>query len=236
MKAMYYSSESRGGADHGWLKAKHSFSFASYYDPERMGFGALRVLNDDEIAPNRGFGTHPHDNMEIITIPFEGSLEHKDSMGNSGVIDSNTIQVMSAGKGIQHSEVNPNSDVTTKLFQIWVTPDKKDVEPRYDQLSLENLKHSNKFNQILSPNPDDDGVWIHQQSWFYMGEFSKEVKEVIKVKGENGGVYVIVIEGEVNIGGKTLKRRDALGLWDMKEFSMDIKTNSKILVMEVPLS
>ena len=172
MKTIYHSAETRGNANHGWLKANHSFSFAQYYDPERMNFGALRVLNDDTIAPGKGFGTHPHDNMEIITIPLKGDLEHKDSMGNVGVINEGEIQVMSAGTGVYHSEYNKNKDKPINLLQLWVIPKTRNVKPRYDQKSLREYKKTNAFYQILSPNQDDGGMWIHQDAWFHMGEFN----------------------------------------------------------------
>src|SRR6188508_2139805 len=157
-----HKANTRGHADHGWLNAYHSFSFASWYNPDRIQFGTLRVLNDDTVAPGMGFGTHPHDNMEIISIPLEGDLEHKDSMGNTTVIRNGDIQVMSAGSGIQHSEYNKNKDQSVKFLQIWVFPNKKNVTPRYDQITLNINDRHNKLQQIISPNVDDAGVWIHQ--------------------------------------------------------------------------
>ena len=171
MKTVLHTSDTRGYADHGWLKSYHTFSFANYHDPERMHFGVLRVLNDDEVAPGRGFGTHPHSNMEIVSIPLEGDLEHKDSMGNTTVINEGDIQVMSAGTGVHHSEFNKNKDRSVKFLQIWVIPNRKDVTPRYDQISIRDMQRNNTFYQILSPNKDDEGVWIHQDAWFHIGDF-----------------------------------------------------------------
>ena len=169
-----HKANTRGNANHGWLNAFHSFSFGSWYNPERVQFGTLRVLNDDTIAGGMGFGTHPHDNMEIITIPLEGDLAHKDSMGNSAVIKTGDIQVMSAGTGVEHSEFNPNADLQTKLFQIWLFPKYRDVAPRYQQITLDKSLQKNNFAQILSPNQDDEGVWIHQDAWFYLSDFDDD--------------------------------------------------------------
>ena len=168
-----HKANTRGDANHGWLHSKHTFSFANYYNPERMHFGVLRVLNDDKVAPAKGFGTHPHDNMEIISIPLEGDLEHKDSMGNVSVIRHGDIQVMSAGSGITHSEYNKNSNEEVKFLQIWLFPNKRNVTPRYDQITLNDTDRKNKLQQILSPDPNDAGVWIHQDAWFHLGEFDK---------------------------------------------------------------
>ena len=191
-----HKANTRGHADHGWLNAYHSFSFASWYNPERVQFGMLRVLNDDTVAAGMGFGTHPHDNMEIITIPLEGDLAHKDSMGNAETIKTGDIQVMSAGTGIQHSEFNPNHDQQTKLLQIWVFPKVRNVTPRYQQITLKPEDRKNKLQQILSPNADDDGVWIHQDAWFYMGKFDKKMTLDYTIKKEGNGEYSnIVIDG-----------------------------------------
>ena len=176
MKKVFHPASSRGAANHGWLQAKHSFSFANYYNSERVQFGALRVLNDDIIAPGMGFGTHPHDNMEIITIPLDGTLEHKDSLDNIGVIETDEIQVMSAGSGVYHSEYNKNKDQSVSLLQIWVFPNKKNVTPRYDQKNIKDLKKVNSFYPIVTPNQNGPGMWIHQDAWFHLGEFDKETR------------------------------------------------------------
>ena len=170
MKTIIHKAETRGHANHGWLNTHHTFSFANYYNPERVHFGALRVLNDDWIAGGEGFGKHPHDNMEIITIPLKGAVEHQDSMGNKGVINAGEIQVMSAGTGIFHSEYNANKDKELELLQIWVFSDKKNVTPRYQQMSLADLQKPNELYQILSPDYEGTGVWIHQQAWFQLDD------------------------------------------------------------------
>jgi quercetin 2,3-dioxygenase len=236
-----HRAETRGAENHGWLDAKHSFSFANYYNPERMHFGALRVLNDDAISGGMGFGTHPHDNMEIITIPLEGAIEHKDSMGNSSVIHSGEIQVMSAGTGIQHSEFNHKKDETLRLLQIWLFPNKKGVTPRYDQLVLKDEDKQNKLQQILSPSPDDAGVWIHQNAWFHLGKYTdpelNSGLEKYELKDKTNGVYAFVIKGEFTIAGQELSSRDAIGICDIASIEFKAKTkDAEILLMEVPMS
>lgn len=232
-----HKAETRGHANHGWLDSHHSFSFANYYNPERMHFGVLRVLNDDRVDAGMGFGTHPHDNMEIISIPLEGDLEHRDSMGNVATIKHGDIQVMSAGTGIQHSEYNKNKDKLTKFLQIWVFPNKKNVTPRYDQITLDQKDRHNKLQQILSPNADDAGVWIHQDAWFHLGKFDKDFSVDYKIKKSGNGVYAFVIKGDFTIDGHTLNNRDGLGIWDTT--SITIKANSpdaEILLMDVPMT
>lgn len=230
-----HRADTRGQADHGWLKAKHTFSFANYYNPERMHFGVLRVLNDDCIAGGMGFGTHPHDNMEIITIPLEGTVAHRDSMGNAGTIKRGEVQVMSAGTGIQHSEFNGEKERDLKLLQIWLFPNKQSVTPRYDQLVLPERK-PNVFQQILSPNTDDAGVWIHQDAWFNMIDLQTDKQVVYTLnKPETNGVYAFVISGEVTIAGQALKSRDGLGLWEVDTIELAASANAEILLMEVPM-
>ena len=236
MKTVYHSAETRGNANHGWLSANHSFSFAQYYDPERMNFGALRVLNDDTIAPGMGFGTHPHDNMEIITIPLKGDLEHKDSMGNVGAINEGEIQVMSAGTGVYHSEYNKNPDKPINLLQLWVMPKTRNVEPRYDQKSVRELKKNNAFYQVLSPNEDDDGMWIHQDAWFHLGDFDRATETEYQIKKDGNGVYVFVIDGSFTLGDQVLNKRDALGVWEADKISFVVQPHSKVLLVEVPMS
>ena len=236
MKTIFHPAETRGNANHGWLKANHSFSFAQYYDPERMNFGALRVLNDDTIAPGKGFGMHPHDNMEIITIPLKGDLEHKDSMGNVGAINEGEIQVMSAGTGVYHSEYNKNKDKPINLLQLWVIPKTRNVKPRYDQKSLREHKKTNAFYQILSPNQDDGGMWIHQDAWFHMGEFNQATVTEYITKKQGNGIYIFVIEGAFKVGDQQLNQRDALGVWEVKKISFVAEPNSKILLIEVPMT
>lgn len=234
MKTVFHPADQRGHANHGWLDAHHSFSFASWYDPSKIHFGALRVLNDDIIAGSMGFGTHPHDNMEIITIPLVGALKHRDSMGNEATITAGEIQVMSAGTGIQHSEFNATNE-TLNLFQIWVFPNKKNVTPRYDQQLLDTAKMKNNFAQILSPDPADDGVWIHQDAWFHLGEFDKGLSANYTVKSANNGVYVFVVEGQITINGQELNKRDALGVWNTADVAISFTENSKVLLLDVPM-
>ncbi|MDO9633857.1 MAG: pirin family protein [Paludibacter sp.] len=236
MKTKLYPSDSRGYADHGWLKTNHTFSFANYYNPERVHFGALRVLNDDWVAAGEGFGKHPHDNMEIITIPFSGEILHQDSMGNKGVIKPGEIQVMSAGTGIFHSEYNNSKDQPLTLFQIWIIPNKKNVTPRYDQITINDLAKRDELFQILSPNIDDQGVWIHQDAWFYMGNLSSETEVEYKLNRLESGVYIQLIEGEVEIEGNTLKDRDAISITDASTIKIKSKNKSQVLVMEVPMT
>ena len=230
-----HKANTRGNANHGWLNAYHSFSFANWYNPEKIQFGVLRVLNDDTIAAGMGFGTHPHDNMEIITIPLEGDLAHKDSMGNAATIKTGDVQVMSAGSGIKHSEFNPNTDLQTKLFQIWLFPNKENVSPRYQQITLDKSLQKNNFAQILSPNEDDEGVWIHQDAWFYMSNFDADFSKKLSLKKEGNGFYIMNIEGEIVINGETLEKRDAIGIWETPEIEIKANTNATFLVMEIPM-
>ena len=235
MNTQFYPAESRGHADHGWLNTYHSFSFGSYYNPDSMHFGALRVLNDDTVAPGRGFGRHPHDNMEIISIPLEGDLKHEDSMGNSGVIREGDVQVMSAGTGIQHSEFNKNSDRPVKFLQIWVIPDSQNVEPRYDQISLRELEQKNTFYTFLTLEKDDDGVWIHQNAWFSMGRFDKSLETTYKFHKESNGLYVFALDGDAEIADQELNRRDAIGIWNTASVDFKVKPGARLLLLEVPM-
>jgi len=230
-----HKANERGHADHGWLNAYHSFSFANWYNPDKVQFGVLRVLNDDTVAAGMGFGTHPHDNMEIITIPLEGDLAHKDSMGNEEIIKFGDVQVMSAGTGIRHSEFNPNEDKRTKLLQIWLFPNKRNVEPRYQQITLDVKDRQNKLQQILSPNPEDAGVWIHQDAWFHMGKFEKGITETYTVKRNENGVYAFIISGTVTINGQTLETRDALGITNTEKMEITATSDAEILLMDVPM-
>ena len=236
MKTVFHPANLRGHADHGWLNAHHSFSFASWYHPDRERFGVLRVLNDDVVAAGRGFGTHPHNNMEIITIPLEGDLAHKDSMGNAATIKTGDVQVMSAGTGVEHSEFNPNSDKPTKLFQIWLFPKAQNVTPRYQQITLNSELQKNNFAQILSPFPDDEGVWIHQDAWFYLCNFDKDFCKKLTLQKQGNGFYIIVIEGKIEIDNQILGKRDAIGIWEMAEIEIIANDYSKFLVMEIPMN
>lgn len=233
---LIHKAGTRGHADHGWLRTNHTFSFADYYNPERVHFGALRVLNDDYIAGGMGFGTHPHDNMEIITIPLEGDLEHKDSMGNGTVIKHGDVQVMSAGTGITHSEYNHNKTKPVQLLQIWVFPNKRNVTPRYDQITLDVNQRRNKLQQILSPISDDEGVWIHQDAWFHIGRFDENFETTYTWKKQGNGVYVFVIKGDITVNGTALNERDGSGIWNTDTMTIQANSaNAELLIIEVPM-
>ncbi len=231
-----HKAEGRGHANHGWLNSFHTFSFGSYYNPQAMNFGALRVLNDDTVSGGMGFGRHPHDNMEIISIPLEGDLEHKDSIGNTAIIRKGDIQAMSAGTGIYHSEQNAHENEQVKFLQIWIYPNQKNVEPRYDQLTLNLADRHNRLQQILSPNPDDEGIWIYQNAWFHMGKFDqgKSTKYELKDRAHNG-VYTFVLNGEITVNGQKLNTRDGLGSWNIDALDITADTEAEFLLMELPM-
>lgn len=232
-----HKANERGEADYGWLKAKYSFSFSQYYDAKKIHFGVLRVLNNDIVAGGMGFGMHPHDNMEIITIPLSGALAHKDNLGNGTTIQTGDIQVMSAGTGIRHSEFNANETEACELLQIWLFPNKNNVLPRYDQMSyLKNFK-VNEFNEILSPEKKDHTVWIHQNAWFYLAKFDNDVDKIYQLNDNTNGCYIFVISGEFELNGQKLNERDAIGFWDVHELNIKANTNeAQILIMEIPMN
>lgn len=233
---IYHQASSRGAANHGWLKSYHSFSFATYYNPERIHFGVLRVLNDDWVAPGMGFGTHPHQNMEIISIPLSGALKHQDSMGNVALIKAGDVQVMSAGTGVSHSEFNASSQDPVQFLQIWVIPSKENVKPRYDQISLSPGGPKNTLMEVVSPKPTEGSVWINQDAWFHLGTFEKKNHSEYLFKGSDSGVYAFVLEGSFQCEGQTLNRRDGLGIWDTKSIHFEaLADNSSLLLMEVPM-
>ncbi|MEN8764379.1 MAG: pirin family protein [Wenyingzhuangia sp.] len=235
MKKTLHRAGTRGYVNHGWLESCHTFSFAAYHNVDRMNFGVLRVLNDDKVVGGSGFGTHPHENMEIISIPLEGDLEHKDSIGTSGVIKEGDIQVMSAGTGVFHSEQNKNSEIPVAFLQIWLFPNKKDVVPRYDQQSMDELEKQNEFYQILSPNRHDEGVWIYQDAYFNMGKFGAGAFATYQLKNKENGLYVFVLYGDLSVEGQDLTNRDGLGLEDLHEVCFEFKKSSHVLLMEVPM-
>jgi len=235
MKTVLHKAATRGHANHGWLNSYHTFSFAGYYDASRIHFGALRVLNDDTVAAGMGFGTHPHDNMEIISIPLSGDLKHKDSMGNETIIKQGDIQVMSAGTGISHSEMHANRDKEVKFLQIWVFPNQKNVQPRYDQITMDESKMKNNFLQVLSPSKDDEGVWIHQNAWFSMGLLDKSTSLNYQLNNKDNGVYAFIIDGAVTINNEALAQRDGLGISETDAFTVTASENAKVLLMEVPM-
>lgn len=231
-----HKAATRGHSQHGWLESWHTFSFAHYHDPQRMHFGVLRVLNDDTVEAGRGFGSHPHENMEIITIPLEGELEHADNMGHRQVIRPGDIQVMSAGTGIVHSEFARPGEGPVRFLQVWLFPDRRNVAPRYDQLTLEPERSLNRFQQMLSPDPHDDGVWVHQQAWFHLGRFQAGREAGYMVKRAGNGVYAFVIEGSATINGQALERRDGLGLWEVDVLHVEAgAAGAHVLLMDVPM-
>lgn len=238
MKKILHPSASRGTANFGWLQAKYSFSFAHFFDPQRMEFGQLRVLNDDIVAPAMGFGTHPHQNMEIVTIPQSGALKHRDSMGNEGIIEAGDIQVMSAGSGVQHSEMNASPSQPVSLFQVWVQPEAQNVAPRYDQKKIAELVQPNQISTIVKPQSEaEDGeLWIHQQAYFNLGEFTQDLTTTYDIKQAGHGVYILVIEGQVVIDNETLSKRDAIGIWDTNSIELDVSKDTRLLLIEVPMN
>lgn len=238
MTTQLYKSNERGKANFGWLDANFSFSFGNYFNPDKVQFGMLRVLNDDTIAAGMGFGTHPHENMEIITIPLEGGLKHRDSMGNEGVIGFGEVQVMSAGTGIMHSEMNASDNERAKTLQLWVFPEKENVEPRYDQKSFDLASKINTFVNVVSPRDKNDGnaLWVHQQTFFNLGIFESGTTVNYKVSIAKNGVYLFLIEGEIEVDNQILNKRDALGIINFEDFDIVVKQEAKILLVEVPMT
>ena len=238
MKKTLHRANERGTADHGWLKAKHSFGFASYYNPERMNFGLLRVINDDIVQPTRGFGTHPHRDMEIITIPQGGAVSHEDSQGNKGTITKGEVQVMSAGTGVLHSEFNHSKDTPLSLFQIWIEPKRTSVEPRYGQQKFQYQDKKNEWTQLVSPIdlPKEEGLKIHQDAFINATKITKGQELTYQLKGQNTGAYVLLSEGEVEIGAQTLISRDAMEITATKDFKIKSLVDSEVIVIEVTLT
>lgn len=236
VQTVIHKAATRGHANHGWLNSYHTFSFANYRNADRMNFGALRVLNDDRVAGGEGFGTHPHDNMEIISIPLKGDLQHKDSMGNLAVIKEGDVQVLSAGTGVSHSEFNKNKDQAVEFLQIWVFPKIRNVEPRYDQISLKDIETANSFYQILSPNQDDQGVWVNQDAWFHLGQFEEGKADRYAIKKPGNGVYAFILEGEAELNGQKLNTRDGMGIWNTADFQLTATEDARVLLMEVPMN
>jgi quercetin 2,3-dioxygenase len=234
MKSIIHRAGSRGHFDHGWLDTSHSFSFADYYDPDRLHFGLLRVLNDDVVAPGEGFGRHPHDNMEIITIPLQGALEHADSMGFTKVINSGDVQIMSAGSGIEHSEYNPDKENLVNFLQIWIFPKEKNIKPRYEQITFDPAKRFNKFQRVVSPS-EKGALRINQDAYLSLASLDKDGDVMYKVNKEGNGVYFFLIEGKAVVGGVPMNRRDGLGIWDAKMVPVRGVLASEILAIEVPM-
>lgn len=235
MKKVFHAADERGYADHGWLKAHHSFSFANWYDPDRLNFGKLRVLNDDIIEPGKGFGTHPHENMEIVTIPLKGSLAHKDNTGHEEIIRPNDVQVMSAGTGILHSEYNSSESEFVNLFQVWIFPNKNGHEPRYDQMSFNPAERKNRLQTIISPNKNDKSLWLNQDTYFTLCDLDPNVSITYKTHNKNNGVYLFIIEGKIKVTDQILNERDALGIWETKSIDIAAKKKSSFIIIEVPM-
>lgn len=235
MKQIFYPANERGTSDHGWLKANFSFSFASYQNPEKVHFGALRVLNDDVIAGGMGFGTHPHDNMEIITIPLSGALEHKDSMGNKGVIHAGEVQVMSAGTGVRHSEFNHSKIDAANTLQIWLFPRDRNVEPRYDQKNFTELFKRNELTTLISPDKGDQALWINQDATFSMGSFDAHRQLDYVISRPQNGAYLFILEGSVKISNQVLGPKDALGIWETDSLTVNTLESARILIIDVPM-
>ena len=229
-----HDASSRGHADHGWLNTYHSFSFAQWHDPMRMHFGALRVLNDDFVSAGNGFGKHPHDNMEIISIPLEGSLRHEDSMGTAAVIAKGDVQIMTAGTGILHSEKNNSSIDPVRFLQIWVFPNEKDLTPRYEQQTFKPEAEHNDFLCVVSPT-GEEGIRIHQDAWFHLGTWDKGYNQTYEIKRSGQGVYVFVFEGSIEIDGHSLNRRDAMGISGAEMVNVSATSDSRFLLMDIPM-
>lgn len=234
MNTILYRANERGHANHGWLDSYHSFSFANFYDPEKIHFGALRVLNDDTVKGGYGFSKHPHENMEIVSIPLSGDLEHKDSTGRHAIIRQGDVQIMSAGSGIAHSEMNANKDREVKFLQIWVFPKQQNIHPRYEQKTFSPAERVNIIKTVVGPD-DSSAVWINQDAWFSLANFDKAFTATYQLKKEGNGLYAFVIEGSANIAGNGLSKRDAIGISGAKEIIMTASENSEILLMEVPM-
>ena len=234
MQNILHKSHTRGHADHGWLNTHHTFSFAGYFNPERMHFGAIRVLNDDIVQGGMGFGTHPHANMEIVSIPLQGALEHKDSTGRQKVIKTGEVQIMSAGTGIEHSEYNASKDEAVNFLQIWVLPDKKDIDPRYEQKEFELSHYRNKLVNVVAPD-NPEALWINQQAWFYLGELDQGRDLEYALNEPKNGVYLFVIDGEVEVADRLMERRDGMGISGVADFVIKPMKTSRILLIETTM-
>lgn len=237
MEKKLHPANKRGTANYGWLNANYSFSFANFYDPGKVQFGLLRVLNDDYVQPGMGFGTHPHKDMEIISIPLKGEIRHKDSMGHTEVIKAGEVQVMSAGTGVEHSEFN-SSDEELNMLQIWIFPEAKDLDPRYDQKDFSELLENEDLINIVSPKKDqgENSLYINQNAYLHLGDFQNGRKIEYKLKNNGHGVYVFLIDGEADVENSTLNKRDAIGIWDIDKISLKFNKPSKVLLIEVPLN
>lgn len=235
MKILIHKAETRGHIKQGWLEGWYSFSFGNYFDPERMVFGALRVLNDDIIQPNTGFDMHGHANMEIVTIPLEGGLRHKDSTGGQGVINAGDVQIMSAGTGIVHSEHNASTQFEANTLQIWLYPEMQDIAPRYDQKKFHSDDRRNKWQTLVSPEKGSGALWINQRAWFSRADLEAGKELTYNLHDKNNGVYAFVIDGKIQIGEQILNKRDALGISETDAITVAAQEFSDILLIEVPM-
>jgi redox-sensitive bicupin YhaK (pirin superfamily) len=229
-----FSADKRGGADYGWLKTNYSFSFANYYNPDNINFGKLRVLNDDIVLPESGFGTHPHEDMEIITIPLHGAITHKDSMGFEETLKKGEVQVMSAGTGLYHSEYNNSDTEELHFLQIWIFSNKRPVDPRYEQKKIDLIE--NDFTALVSPKDDIAPLWIYQDAWIHRSVFDKNGTINYKLKSKENGLFVFTIDGEVVVEGKQLSMRDAAGVTGCENINFTYKKGTDLLIIEVPMS
>jgi quercetin 2,3-dioxygenase len=236
MKTVVHKANTRGHANHGWLDSYHTFSFAGYYDPARIHFGALRVLNDDVVKGGAGFGQHPHDNMEIASIPLRGALEHGDNTGGHGIIKSGEVQIMSAGSGITHSEKNASQNEDVNFLQIWVFPKEKNIKPRYDQKLFSPADRVNKFQTIISPDNDNGALWINQDAWFSLGNISTGVSTEYVLRNPGNGVYVFVMEGDITVNEQPLNKRDGLGIWEVDRLTITANSSAEVLLIELPMN
>lgn len=236
MKTVFHSAALRGHADHGWLNAHHSFSFANWYDPSRIHFGMLRVLNDDIVAGGEGFGMHPHNDMEIITIIHEGALEHKDNMGNGSIIKPGDVQVMSAGTGVMHSEFNPLKDEATNLFQIWIFTKEKGIAPSYDQKSFNVADRKNNVQTVASGFKKGDELYIHQNAAISLANLDKNSELKYTLHDKNNGAYIMVINGSLDVEGAKLEKRDAIGVWETENIMLKSDDSAEIIIIEVPMN
>jgi quercetin 2,3-dioxygenase len=228
--------EDRGSANYGWLKAKYSFSFAGYHNSDKVHFGALRVLNDDIVDGGAGFDTHPHDNFEIVTIPLSGAVRHQDSLGNIEIIKAGQIQVMSAGSGAEHSEFNASTTEELNILQSWIFPHTQNVEPRYQTISFDPASRENRFQLLVSPDPSDGVGWIHQNAWYWLGDFTQGIENSYTLKNENDGVFLFIINGSINIKNETLLKRDSVSISGTKAVDFAVlQNNTRVLIIEVPL-
>ena len=234
MKTTLHKANTRGHANHGWLNSFHTFSFSSYSNAERIHFGALRVLNDDTVAAGMGFGKHPHDNMEIVSIPLDGDLEHNDTTGRHEIIKQGDVQIMSAGSGIAHSEKNANHNKEVKFLQIWVMPKEKNIAPRYEQKTFNTIDRQNKFLTVVAPD-NEAAVWINQDAWFHLGNLKKGFTTDYAIKQKGNGVYAFVLEGDVTINGQILNKRDGYGIWETETILIRADRDSELLLMDVPM-